>query len=173
VENTRLFRASWFWYDWEVCHDYPDVTHSFFVVDDDQIIRERVSFSDRPGNGFDPSVFYPFDPDAELDPKVQSWTAAQQGWQDARLRFWYRKFYRETKTGQLMVLRSDEPDLYHYPAGRPQVGSNPSRRPENAADATVPLAPAMADVTRWLEKINFVLWVIVILIIVDLVARWR
>ena len=28
--------------------------------------------------------------------------------------YWYRKFYTETMTGQLMVLRPDEPILYHY-----------------------------------------------------------
>jgi len=31
----------------------------------------------------------------------------------------YRKFYTETRTGQLMVLRPDEPILYNYP--RPQT----------------------------------------------------
>lgn len=34
-------------------------------------------------------------------------------------RYWYRKFYTETTTGQLMVLRPDEPILYHYE--RPQT----------------------------------------------------
>ena len=33
--------------------------------------------------------------------------------------FWYRKFYSETRTGQLMVLRPDEPILYYYE--RPQA----------------------------------------------------
>lgn len=28
--------------------------------------------------------------------------------------YWYRRFYTETLTGQLMVLRPDEPTLYHY-----------------------------------------------------------
>ncbi|MGC2830624.1 MAG: hypothetical protein WB994_13375 [Candidatus Acidiferrum sp.] len=34
-------------------------------------------------------------------------------------RYWYRKFYTETMTGQLMVLRPDEPILYFY--DRPQT----------------------------------------------------
>jgi hypothetical protein len=33
--------------------------------------------------------------------------------------YWYRKFYTETLTGQLMVLRTDEPALYHFE--RPKV----------------------------------------------------
>lgn len=30
----------------------------------------------------------------------------------------YAKFYQETRRGQLMVLRSDEPKLHHYSEGR-------------------------------------------------------
>ena len=36
-------------------------------------------------------------------------------WREAWARFWYRKFYTETRTGQLMVLRPDEPTLYQFP----------------------------------------------------------
>ena len=35
----------------------------------------------------------------------------------AQVSFLYRKFYRETETGQLTVLREDAP-VYHYPEGR-------------------------------------------------------
>jgi hypothetical protein len=36
-------------------------------------------------------------------------------------RYWYRKFYTETMTGQLMVLRGDNRSLFHYNGG----GSTP------------------------------------------------
>jgi hypothetical protein len=38
---------------------------------------------------------------------------------DASDIYWYRRFYTETLTGQLMVLRTDEPTLYHFE--RPKV----------------------------------------------------
>jgi hypothetical protein len=43
-------------------------------------------------------------------------------WQKAKIAYWYRKFYQETRTGQLMVLRPDEPTLHYFPEGRHTVG---------------------------------------------------
>jgi hypothetical protein len=75
-----------------------------------KVVSERVTFSDSPGYELDPSVFERVDDLSEL-------CLGDKGWRDAEVRFWYRKFYRETVTGQLMVLRSDEPLLFHYPEG--------------------------------------------------------
>jgi len=35
-------------------------------------------------------------------------------WDEANTRYWYRRFYTETRTGQLMALRSDDPRLFYY-----------------------------------------------------------
>src|SRR5215469_11881279 len=35
-------------------------------------------------------------------------------WVEAEVKYWYRRFYSETRTGQLMVLRPDKPILYEY-----------------------------------------------------------
>jgi hypothetical protein len=35
-------------------------------------------------------------------------------WDVAQAKFWYRKFYSETRTGQLMWLRPDNPVLFFY-----------------------------------------------------------
>jgi hypothetical protein len=75
-------------------------------------IRERVSFSNY--SGLDPSVFQ------TLDDGAPSWTNSK-GWREAYTRFWYRKFYTETRTGQMMTLRSDEPKLYDYQPKRPET----------------------------------------------------
>jgi len=101
--------AVWFWYGKAHVLDDPHDSYAFFVVHDDKIVNERVSFSDAPGYGFDPGVFDPGD-------TSEIWSDGK-GWRDAETRFWYRKFYRETVTGQLMVLRSDEAPLFHYPEG--------------------------------------------------------
>ncbi len=39
---------------------------------------------------------------------IQFWSRSES-WREANERFWYRKFYQEMRTGQLMVLRPDEP----------------------------------------------------------------
>jgi hypothetical protein len=39
---------------------------------------------------------------------------SNQYFDEAFERYWYRRFYTETVTGQLMVLRPDEPILYYY-----------------------------------------------------------
>ncbi len=110
-ESIELTDTSWFWFDSDSVTDDPHESHAFFVVHRDAMIRERVAFSDCAGSGFDPRLFVA---EEESDP---IWLS-DKGWADARVRYWYRRFYKETPTGQMMVLRSDEPDLFHYPEGR-------------------------------------------------------
>jgi len=109
-EDINPFDTSWFWYDSDSVTDDPHDRYAFFVVHRDKIIRERVSFSDNSGSGFDPRIWV-------ADQDSDSIWFSDKGWDDARLRYWYRTFYRETPTGQMMVLRSDEPELFHYPEG--------------------------------------------------------
>ena len=103
------FDVVWFWYAKAEVLDDPHTSYAFFVVHDNKIVNERVTFADAHGYGFDPTVFH-------NDDTPEIWSD-EKGWNDAQIRFWYRKFYRETMTGQLMVLRSDEPELFHYPEG--------------------------------------------------------
>jgi len=109
-DGVEPFSALWFWYDSDSRMDDPHETYSFFVVAGDKIVREEVSLSDYGGSGFDPTVF---DSGDDSNPIWMN----EAGWLDARKKFWYRKFYSETRTGQLMVLRSDEPILHHYEEG--------------------------------------------------------
>jgi len=110
-EGVNPFDTSWFWFDSDSVTDDPHERYAFFVVHGGKIIREQLSFSDHSESGFDPRILVT---EEDSDP---IWFS-EKGWNDARLRYWYRKFYRETATGQMMVLRSDEPDLFHYPEGR-------------------------------------------------------
>jgi hypothetical protein len=109
--NVNPFYATWFWYGASDMMEEPNTAYTFFVVHGDKIVNERVTLFDAPDSGFDPTVF-----DDGGDNGREIWSD-DDGWRIARLRFWYRKFYRETPTGQLMVLRSDEPRLFHCPEG--------------------------------------------------------
>jgi hypothetical protein len=105
------FDASWFWYDYDSVTDDPHDSYAFFVVSGDKIVEERISFSDYHGNGFDPTIF-------STENEVCPIWFRDNDWLEASVRYWYRKFYTETRTGQLMVLRPDEPELFFYPEGR-------------------------------------------------------
>jgi hypothetical protein len=96
-EGTNPFSAGWFWYDKDSDMSNPQDLYSFFVVDAkrDKIIRESVTFRDFHSSGFDPSLFCAED-DYPGDRKQRTFT-------EACSRFWYRRFYTETRMGQLMV----------------------------------------------------------------------
>jgi len=172
-ERINPLDTAWFFYDKDSVTDDPHDSYScFFVVHRDKIIRERFSFSDRSGSGFDPTIF-------TVDDSEPIWSH-DLAWRDARIRFWYRKFYTETRTGQLMVLRSDGPELYHYAEGRRTGGdlrrsdstdSGASASKSNGATSGAVLVE-MAGVEKWLERIHFVLWVLVMLAIAQFLLRW-
>jgi hypothetical protein len=100
--------SRWCWYHSHL--DEYSVTHSFFVTCGNKTALERVTFSDHRDSGFNPDVFDP--PDYRGD------YTEHPVWNEAWIRHYYRSFYRETITGQLMVLRPDEPALYYFPEGR-------------------------------------------------------
>ena len=112
ADGIEPFSSQWFWYDSDSSREDPHERYSFFVVANDKIVREEVSFSDYHDSGFDAAIF-------ESESFSDSIWYNDSDWREARTRFWYRKFYTETRTGQLMVLRPDEPILYDY--ARPQT----------------------------------------------------
>lgn len=111
-ELAALFRqgidphtVTWFYYDDDWSRD-ADERHVFFAVHDAKIVIESCSFSSE-----EPLILKRREDDESI------WRSHPY-FDEAFERFCYRKFYTETLTGQLMVLRSDEPILYHYE--RPQ-----------------------------------------------------
>lgn len=110
-EGVNGFAATWFWYESDSSMDEPMDAHHFFVVHESRIVRERVSFVVGNDSGFDPSVF------ESEEPTEDRWENETEWW-EARLWLWYRKFYQDTRTGQLMVLRPDKPTLHYYSEGR-------------------------------------------------------
>jgi hypothetical protein len=112
AEGIEPFSSLWFWYDRDSSREDPHDIYNFFVVSGDKIVREDVVLGDYHESGFDPTIF-------QSDNAVDSIWFNDADWREARTRFWYRKFYTETRTGQLIALRPDEPILYHYQ--RPQT----------------------------------------------------
>ena len=149
------FLATWFWYDSEVGGDSPgSKAYDFFVVHEDRIVRDRVVLFDELDNEF-PSVFRN---DDSLPAIWGNWKA----FDEANIRFWYRKFYQETVAGQLMVLRPDEPELYYYPEGRWRL------------DKSLTLVQdGLANISSGLGKIRFLLWVLVALVLFVVFLLWR
>jgi len=137
-EGANPFSTQWFWYDWDWNRNVQE-RYSFFVVYDDRIVRESVSFFDYPGNGFDPSLF-----GAEDDSLSLGWSS-EAACRKARTKFWYRKFYMETREGQLMVLR------------KPELSDR------WGLDARA----------RLLRKIYVLLWILIALVGFVLISVWR
>jgi hypothetical protein len=96
------YRATWFYFghDWSID---ADELYQFFLVYDGKLVRESVSIV----HGY-PRLLKQYKVDDQ--PIWHSEPYERQAWET----YWYRKFYTETITGQLMVLRSDEPTLYNY-----------------------------------------------------------
>lgn len=102
--------CTWYWYETDSVRDDPHDSHRFFIVYGDKLIRESVSISDYHRSGFDPSILV-------SDKSDPTWRR-ENDWKAANRIHWFRKFYRDTTTGQLLVLRPDEPELHCFPEGR-------------------------------------------------------
>jgi hypothetical protein len=157
-DGVDPFAADWFWYDRDSVRDTPQCSYSFFVVHNDRIVRENISFSDYDSYdyarfGFDPSIFRVGDNSKLI------WRN-DTAWEDARIRFWYRKFYTETLRGRLMVLRDDEPALYE----------NQYHRGAITTDILSRIFPIFL---KLLSKIHVLLWVLIVLGVLILVRLWR
>lgn len=114
TKGVDAFNARWFWYDSDsVLSRSSQHRYSFFVVFNDAIVQEDVSFWQSSSSGFDPAVF---STDYwSTDYMLYSMRHNEIFWTEAQAKFWYNKFYTETKTGRLMVLRPDEPELFYFP----------------------------------------------------------
>lgn len=107
ASEHRSFHPIFFYYDRDHVVDDVHDSFSFFVVNDDRFVLDRVTFSRHSGSGFDRRVFDPF-----YTVKNQIWRSEPYV-EDAKVRWWYRRFYEETDAGKLTTLR-DDVDLFHY-----------------------------------------------------------
>jgi len=106
-QNVDPHEVMWFYYDDDWSRD-ADECHTFFAVHDGRVVLESCNFSSET-----PLVLKRVEQEEEPIWHRHSY------FDEALTRYWYRKFYTETLTGQLMMLRPDEPILYYYE--RPQA----------------------------------------------------
>lgn len=107
LPEQRSFHPIFFYYDRDHVVDDVHESFSFFVVNDNRVALDRITFSRHSGSGFDPEMFKP-----AFVVEHEVW-ASESSVQEAQVRWWYRRFYEETDTGRLTTLREDV-DLYHY-----------------------------------------------------------
>jgi hypothetical protein len=148
AEGIHPFSVVLYYYDKDICLQDPQQCFIFFAVYDGKIVRERLPFFDHYNSGFDPSVFEP------MDYSDRTWEDEAE-WAEAQTKYWYRKFYSETHTGQLMQLRPDTPTLYFN------------------QDRTAPdMMSALGVVARSLNSVRLLLWGVLILLAVSFFLRW-
>ncbi|PSH04630.1 MAG: hypothetical protein CXZ00_07415 [Acidobacteria bacterium] len=105
--------CTWFYYEKDLSLD-GDTVHSFFVVGDERIVNEHSCF------GSDEPLVLKLK--QESDPIWRSWPY----YLEALNKYWYRRFYTETRSGQLMILRNDKPYLHYFE--RPSSVNIPEQR---------------------------------------------
>src|SRR5579871_3470504 len=105
LETLKSKPTGGYWQPWarlRACSKDGGQSHTFFAVHDIKIVSERCHFSSE-----EPLILIQ---EKEDDP---IWHSHPQ-FDEAVVRYWYRKFYSETMVGNLMVLRPDKPILYYY-----------------------------------------------------------
>jgi hypothetical protein len=125
-------------------------TYRFFVVAGDKIVLEDLELSSLCEHDIDETVLKPMEYCGN-----GRWKTAGH---DTRLRWCYRQFYTTTRAGQVMVMRSDVPPLFHYIA--------PERR------ETERHVMAVAN-SRRLARIEFVVIAAVLIWVLRLLLGWR
>src|SRR5581483_4290489 len=91
ADGINYLYTQWFWFDQDHVTDDMMRSYSFFVVHNDAIVCERVTFCDYGDSGFDPAVF-------QANEDRQPIWRSHPELDAASVRYWYRKFYTETKT---------------------------------------------------------------------------
>lgn len=102
INGVEPFYSRWFFYEKDYARDDAQFCYSFFVVFKQRIVYEEFCFFSNSPLALE-----------KADDENFIWRADSFK-RDAWEIYWYRKFYTETFNGQLMVLRPDEPILYHY-----------------------------------------------------------
>lgn len=137
------FAARWFYYDTVYCLQDAMNGYVFFVAHEDKVVNERVRLVDHSGSGFDPHLF---DTDDEYGP---IWSDERDS-EEAINAHWYKKFYTETKTGQLYML-------------------SPAQRPYKSESEI-----ATANVAAMFTAMNKQLaWIILLLVVIGVLVWFR
>lgn len=149
VAEGEALHPVFFYYDKDHVTDDVHDSFSFFVVNGSHIVVDRVSVSRHRTSGFDPAFFKPAYESCGV------W-ASDEFVGDAKVRWWYRKFYQDTDAGQLTALREDAP-IYHFvPEWKQQAVI--SERIRQIAEGTAAIRRLLIFVVLALALITYLLW---------------
>lgn len=159
--------CSWFFYDSE--SGGIDSCYHFFVVgsddndDDGRIVLENATLLEHafPESRLDGSLFVASD---RPDPNAPPIWSGEEGRRQARVLFWYRKFLKETVTGQLIALHPDvDPELLDF-LSRPL--------PTDTSTAASLDPAALSLLRQGFHEIRVLLWILVALGVLVLIRLW-
>ena len=153
-ESRTLDRCALYWYDSDWVKTDPHESYHFFIVYENSIIDESRRFSRHSNSGFVPNAFQLVSEDDN------PWNHAGD-WREAENRYWYRKFYRETMTGQLMVLRPDEPQLFYYPEGRQGMSTNEREFSEDIPSNVPVGTDKLIELESISRRLQVIIWLLV------------
>jgi hypothetical protein len=104
-----------FYYDTDHVTDDDHDSFSLFVTNNERIVLDRVTFSRHRNNGFNPAIFK-----AAYDSSDAVWSS-EAAVAEARVGWWFRRFYQETNAGQLTTFRDDAPLYFYVPDWKQQA----------------------------------------------------
>ena len=146
MEQGTNYRAVLFYYDSEFGH-YEATwweRFRFFVTVGDDIVEDSFELSSLCEHDIDESVLKPARHEGD------SWKTPGQ---DTGLRWWYRRFYTETRAGKLMVLRTDSPRIFHYAPPEHREAANAKHLATIAKASTLVAAAACVAVAAWVLRL--------------------
>lgn len=100
-QDIDPYGVMWFYYSHDWSRD-ADECHVFFAVWGERVVLESCNFSSE-----EPLIL-------KLDKEDDPIWHSHPYFNEALVHYWYNRFYTETITGKLMVLRPDEPLLYYH-----------------------------------------------------------
>jgi hypothetical protein len=157
-QDLSPYDVWWFYYDSDSSKISKKLNwYNFFWVVHNKIVDEDVSLGDTVDNGFDPNVLVP------ITENESRFYVGEKAKHQAEEKFWYRKFYTETRTGQLMLLRPDKPEIYYY-------REQPWRK---ARDLPLSTEESLFHINVSLRSIRFALWALVLVGALLLYSRLR
>lgn len=115
--EKRSIWCDWYLYDFNSCNEHPQFIHSFFLVDNGEIQLDNVSISTSWLDKCDPNILVTLAniPNSSkplwisrenIEDTMPLWSNEEENTKATAI-WYYQKFYRETMTGQILIIREN------------------------------------------------------------------
>lgn len=91
--------CSWYFYDADACMEHPQFIYSFFLMENNQIVSDKVTISYSWMDKLDPNVLVKYE-------DIGLWSNGKEDLQ-AQIQSSYKKFLEETNPGRLLSIRKN------------------------------------------------------------------